>query len=68
MTDAVEFDTKKSKMTKSSDVDSAMFQFGKTLEQRAILRSQICCDIYVCKQALPSFAWMVIKQSGREHR
>ena len=41
MADTVEFDTKKSKMIKvqSSDVDSVMFQFGKTQEQRAILRS-----------------------------
>ena len=33
--------TQKSKMTKvkSSDVDSVMFQFGKTQEPRAILRS-----------------------------
>ena len=41
MADTVEFDTKKSKMIKvqSSDVDSVMFQFGKTQEPRAILRS-----------------------------
>ena len=54
------------KMTMCNECDDN--EISKLAASLAIIWSQICCDIYVGKQAQPWLDVMVIKQSGREHR